>query len=186
MRGRLDKDWATFHKKYIEFWQYKYAYLLTCEPFLTLKLQTSLDYIDWLRHHGKSYLLLTSEKSRQRHRKMARQGSIKLRSRGNAAEGSTSPSHAHEEPVVVQPPSQYDSCIPVTNPFYFTPSSQDTQSFLALTHTTPVYFTLLPHHSQSFHAPTYSSPLYFTQAPLHAQSLLAPTYSSTVYFTQAS
>ncbi|XP_052478369.1 uncharacterized protein LOC105775361 [Gossypium raimondii] len=63
MCGRLDEYWATFHKKYIEFWQYRYDYLPKREPFLMSKLATSLDYMDWFRHQRKPYLLLASERS---------------------------------------------------------------------------------------------------------------------------
>ncbi|MFQ6630914.1 hypothetical protein Gotur_008681, partial [Gossypium turneri] len=46
MRGRLDEDWATFHKKYIKIWQHMYNYLPTREPFLMPELATTLDYMD--------------------------------------------------------------------------------------------------------------------------------------------
>ncbi|KAG8489276.1 hypothetical protein CXB51_017324 [Gossypium anomalum] len=46
MRGRLDEDWATFRKKYIEIWQHMYNYLPTRKPFLTPELATTLDYMD--------------------------------------------------------------------------------------------------------------------------------------------
>ncbi|MBA0552392.1 hypothetical protein Golob_023207, partial [Gossypium lobatum] len=45
--------------------QRRYDYLPTCEPFLTPELVTSADYIDWLRHNDKLYLLSNVERSRQ-------------------------------------------------------------------------------------------------------------------------
>ncbi|MBA0644109.1 hypothetical protein Goklo_028319 [Gossypium klotzschianum] len=45
--------------------QRRYDYLPTCEPFLTPELVTSSDYIDWLRHNDKLYLLPNVERSRQ-------------------------------------------------------------------------------------------------------------------------
>ncbi|MBA0602460.1 hypothetical protein Gorai_002640, partial [Gossypium raimondii] len=68
MQGRLEEDRETFQKKYIEIWQDMYDYLLMCEPFLIPKLATSLDYMNWFSHHGKSYLLSASKRSRQRRR----------------------------------------------------------------------------------------------------------------------
>ncbi|MBA0817328.1 hypothetical protein Gohar_028231 [Gossypium harknessii] len=56
LRLRLKEDWETFHKKCIEIWKYKYDYLPTREPFLTLELVTCSDYMDWFRHHGRLYL----------------------------------------------------------------------------------------------------------------------------------
>ncbi|MBA0749394.1 hypothetical protein Gogos_003330 [Gossypium gossypioides] len=109
MRGRLDEYWATFRKKYIEFWQYRYDYLPKREPFLMSELATSLDYMDWFRHHGKPYLLLASERSRQHHRRRPRQGSINPRSRGDAAEGSISLAHAHKDLIAMQPPTRLSS-----------------------------------------------------------------------------
>ncbi|MBA0870975.1 hypothetical protein Goshw_019613 [Gossypium schwendimanii] len=70
------------------------------------ELATSLDYMDWFRHHEKPYLLLASERSRQHHRRRPRQGSINPRSRGDAAEGSISLAHAHEDLIAMQPSSQ--------------------------------------------------------------------------------
>ncbi|MBA0783220.1 hypothetical protein Gotri_000974, partial [Gossypium trilobum] len=60
LRGRLEEDWPTFYKKNIEIWQCRNDYLPMNEPFLTLELVTSLDYMDWFRHNDKPYLLSTS------------------------------------------------------------------------------------------------------------------------------
>ncbi|MBA0715809.1 hypothetical protein Golax_014690, partial [Gossypium laxum] len=75
---------TTFHKKHIEIWQHMYGYLSTREPFFMPKLVTSSDYMDWFRNHGKPYLLLVSEKSRQRRRRRPIQGPINPRSGGDA------------------------------------------------------------------------------------------------------
>ncbi|MBA0783087.1 hypothetical protein Gotri_000859, partial [Gossypium trilobum] len=52
--------------------EHRYDFLPTCEPFLTPKLETSPNYMDWFRHNSKSYLLLDSERSRQRPRRRPR------------------------------------------------------------------------------------------------------------------
>ncbi|MBA0877511.1 hypothetical protein Goshw_000350, partial [Gossypium schwendimanii] len=90
-----ESDRTTFHKKHIEIWQHMYGYLSTREPFFTPKLVTSSDYMDWFRNHGKPYLLLVSEKSRQRRRRRPIQGPINPRSGGDAVEGPAYAPHAH-------------------------------------------------------------------------------------------
>ncbi|MBA0856208.1 hypothetical protein Goshw_024703 [Gossypium schwendimanii] len=87
MRGRLEEDWTTFHKKYIEFWHKQYE---------------------------KPYLLSVSKRSRQHRCRRTRRGHLNPRSGGNVAEGSTSTPHAHKDSIVVQPLGQYGSFIPVT------------------------------------------------------------------------
>ncbi|KAK5774945.1 hypothetical protein PVK06_042808 [Gossypium arboreum] len=80
--------------------------------------------MDWFKHHGMSYLLPTSERSRQCRRKRPRRGPINPRSGGHAADGLTSTPPAYEDQIVIQPPGQYGLFIPITNPFYFTLLSQ--------------------------------------------------------------
>ncbi|MBA0705768.1 hypothetical protein Golax_017929 [Gossypium laxum] len=65
LRGRLEEDLPTFHKKYIEMWECRYEFLPTHEPFLTSKLAMSSSYMDWFKHNDKLYLLLDSERSSQ-------------------------------------------------------------------------------------------------------------------------
>ncbi|MBA0735485.1 hypothetical protein Gogos_019330, partial [Gossypium gossypioides] len=60
-------------------WQRRYDYLPTCEPFLTLELVTSADYMDWLRYNEKLYLLLDAERSRQRHLRRSTRASSNAR-----------------------------------------------------------------------------------------------------------
>ncbi|MBA0798294.1 hypothetical protein Gohar_008899 [Gossypium harknessii] len=60
-------------------WQRRYDYLPMREPFLIPNLATSLDYMDWFRHNGKSYLLSTVEISRKHHRNRPRRGPINPR-----------------------------------------------------------------------------------------------------------
>ncbi|MBA0832521.1 hypothetical protein Goarm_016909, partial [Gossypium armourianum] len=95
---------TTFHKKHIEIWQHMYGYLSTREPFFMPKLVTSSDYMDWFRNHRKPYLLLVSEKSRQRRHRRSIQGPINPRSGGDAVEGPASAPHVHEDSITVQPP----------------------------------------------------------------------------------
>ncbi|MBA0789621.1 hypothetical protein Gotri_026329 [Gossypium trilobum] len=108
---KLKEDWPTFHKKYIEMWQRRYDYLPTCEPFLAPELATTPDYMDWFRHNGKSYLLATLERSRQRRRRRPRRGPINPSSGEDATAGSTSTSSALKDSIVVQPLGQYGSFI---------------------------------------------------------------------------
>ncbi|MBA0682125.1 hypothetical protein Goari_023867 [Gossypium aridum] len=60
--------------------QRRYDYLPMREPFLMPNLATSLVYMDWFRHNGKSYLLSTVEISRKHHRNRPRRGPINPRS----------------------------------------------------------------------------------------------------------
>ncbi|MBA0707697.1 hypothetical protein Golax_019726 [Gossypium laxum] len=71
-------------------WQRRYDDLPTCEPFLTPELVTSADYMDWLRHNNKLYLLLDAERSRQRHLRRSIQASNNPRSGEHAMGGSIS------------------------------------------------------------------------------------------------
>ncbi|MBA0734531.1 hypothetical protein Gogos_018433 [Gossypium gossypioides] len=81
-----------------------YDYLPMCEPYLTSKLATSSDYMDWFRHYGKLCLLPNLERSKQYRRKRPRRGLINPRSGGHVADRLTSALHAHPDPVPVQPP----------------------------------------------------------------------------------
>ncbi|MBA0852234.1 hypothetical protein Goshw_002886 [Gossypium schwendimanii] len=49
-----------------------YDYLPSREPFLTLELATSPNYMDWFMHNDKSYLFPALERSRQRLRRRPR------------------------------------------------------------------------------------------------------------------
>ncbi|MBA0679657.1 hypothetical protein Goari_011414 [Gossypium aridum] len=49
--GKVEEDWPTFHKKYFEMWEHRYDYLPMHEPFLTLELAKSPDYMDLFRQH---------------------------------------------------------------------------------------------------------------------------------------
>ncbi|PPR92685.1 hypothetical protein GOBAR_AA27986 [Gossypium barbadense] len=78
LRGRLEEDWPTFHKKYIEMWE--------------------------RRHNDKLYLLSDSERSRKHHRWRPKRGSINPRSSDGDAAGLTSSPSVSEDPIVMQPP----------------------------------------------------------------------------------
>ncbi|KAG8472799.1 hypothetical protein CXB51_034729 [Gossypium anomalum] len=106
LRGRLEEDWPTFHKKYIEMWERRYDFLPMCEPFLILELATSPDYMDWFNYNDKSYLLPDSERNRQRRRRRPRRGPINPRLEDGDAMGSTSTPSTPEDLIVVQPLSQ--------------------------------------------------------------------------------
>ncbi|MBA0754519.1 hypothetical protein Gogos_020497 [Gossypium gossypioides] len=102
----------------------RYDYLPTHEPFLTPELVISLDYLDWLKHNGKPYLLPTAKKSRQLHCRRRRRRPINLRLREHTVGGLTFSLALQEDPIVVQPPSQYGSYIFIANPVYYTETSQ--------------------------------------------------------------
>ncbi|MBA0767530.1 hypothetical protein Gotri_016403 [Gossypium trilobum] len=112
-------------------WQHRYDYLPTHEPFLTPKLATSPNYIDWFRHNNKSYLLPNAKRSMQHRHKRPRRGPINPRSREHAAGGSTSGPARHEDPIVVQPPDQYS--------VYFAPSPPTAPYYTPMSLATPMY-----------------------------------------------
>ncbi|MBA0549879.1 hypothetical protein Golob_020880, partial [Gossypium lobatum] len=174
LRGRLEEDWSSFHQKYIEIWQRRYDYLPTREPFLTLELATSPDYMDWFRHNGKPYLLSALERSRQRHRRRQRRGPINPRSGEHVAGRSTSTPASHGEPIVLQPPGAYFVQPPPTIPYYV--------SMLPATSMYPVPLTTLTFYPESAYATPYNYPLMVPQTPpttffyLGGSSLQPPTH----------
>ncbi|MBA0818951.1 hypothetical protein Gohar_027839, partial [Gossypium harknessii] len=85
-------------------WQRRFDYLPTRETFLTLKLTTSPNYMDWLSHNGKLYLLPDEERSRQHRCRRPKQGPINTRSGKHAARGSTSALAPHKDSIGIQPP----------------------------------------------------------------------------------
>ncbi|MBA0573795.1 hypothetical protein Golob_001052, partial [Gossypium lobatum] len=133
-------------------WEHKYYFLPTRKPFLTLKLTTSLDYMDWFKHNSKSYLLSTSKKSRQCRRRSPRQVPINPRSRdGDVARLTFAPSTSKES-TVVQPLDQcampyYMSIPPMTPKHSISPSI-------------PTFYL------QPGHAIPYSGPSIVLQTPL--------------------
>ncbi|MBA0843604.1 hypothetical protein Goarm_000774 [Gossypium armourianum] len=77
LRGRLEEDWPTFHKMYIEMWERRYDFLPT--------------YLERNRH--------------RRHRR-PRRGPINPRLGDGDATGSTSAPSTSEDPIVLQPSGQ--------------------------------------------------------------------------------
>ncbi|MBA0736934.1 hypothetical protein Gogos_010420, partial [Gossypium gossypioides] len=66
LRGKTDEDWLKYHKQYINIWEHRYDFLPICEPIVAWELVTDSEYMPWLRHHGKPYLLPKEAKGRQR------------------------------------------------------------------------------------------------------------------------